>query len=238
MLSFAPSAAAVGHCDLVRITWESNSVRHSVFIKRWALQPKPPQTQPDDGLHEVEFKADGIALVALRCVALHCFFLVLCLRCSYQKCFKNRVECFHFCILLANASPFLGTLPPIFSQNMFEKQDGMPAFLYTFSLPFWSLGYPFWSLMRSFSPFAGIRGTMAEQGAEKVTLLTTLGGLWCPFGAHRGPNAAPTGYPNCPKSLKSGLGKPLGTRIGKCIEFYRFQDAPKPSKTLKYLSRT
>ena len=31
VLSFAPSAAAVWHCDHVRIPCESNSVRHSVF---------------------------------------------------------------------------------------------------------------------------------------------------------------------------------------------------------------
>ena len=79
---------------------------------------------------------------------------------------------------------------------------------------------------------------MAEQGAEKVTLLTTLGGLWCPFGGHWGANGAPTGYPNCSKSFKSDLGKFLGTRIGKCIEFYRFRDPPKPSKPLKYHGKT
>ena len=38
MLSFAPSAAAVWHCDRVRITCERNSVRHSVFFKRWVRQ--------------------------------------------------------------------------------------------------------------------------------------------------------------------------------------------------------
>ena len=38
VLSFAPSAAAVWHCDRVRITRESKSVRHSVFFKRWAGQ--------------------------------------------------------------------------------------------------------------------------------------------------------------------------------------------------------
>ena len=38
LLSFAPSAAAVWHCDRVRITYERNSVRHSVFFKRWAGQ--------------------------------------------------------------------------------------------------------------------------------------------------------------------------------------------------------
>ena len=32
VLSFAPSAAAVWHCDHVRIPCESNSVRHSVFF--------------------------------------------------------------------------------------------------------------------------------------------------------------------------------------------------------------
>ena len=33
-MSFAPSATAVGHCDRVRITCESNPVRHSVSVKR------------------------------------------------------------------------------------------------------------------------------------------------------------------------------------------------------------
>ena len=32
VLSFAPSAAAVWHCDRVRIPCESNSARHSFFI--------------------------------------------------------------------------------------------------------------------------------------------------------------------------------------------------------------
>ena len=35
VLSFAPSAAAVRHCDRVKIACESNAVRHSVFFKRW-----------------------------------------------------------------------------------------------------------------------------------------------------------------------------------------------------------
>jgi len=38
VLSFAPCAAAVWHCDRVRITCESNSVRHNVLFKRWAGQ--------------------------------------------------------------------------------------------------------------------------------------------------------------------------------------------------------
>ncbi len=38
VLSFAPSAAAVGHCDFVRPTCESKSVRRSAFSKRWAWQ--------------------------------------------------------------------------------------------------------------------------------------------------------------------------------------------------------
>ena len=54
MLSFAPSAAAVWHCDRVRITCERNSVRHSVFFKRWAGQCVSI-------IHEVEFKADATA---------------------------------------------------------------------------------------------------------------------------------------------------------------------------------
>ena len=54
VLSFAPSAAAVWHCDRVRITCESNSVRHSVFFKRWAGQFVII-------VHEVEFKADATA---------------------------------------------------------------------------------------------------------------------------------------------------------------------------------
>ena len=36
VLSFAPSAAAVWHCDHVRIPCESNSVRHSVFSQRFS----------------------------------------------------------------------------------------------------------------------------------------------------------------------------------------------------------
>jgi hypothetical protein len=36
VLSCAPSAAAVWHCDRVRIMYGNNSVRHSVFCKRWA----------------------------------------------------------------------------------------------------------------------------------------------------------------------------------------------------------
>ena len=42
VLSFAPSAATVGHCDIVRITCESNPVRHfqdSLFLP----QEGPPQ---------------------------------------------------------------------------------------------------------------------------------------------------------------------------------------------------
>ena len=35
VLSFAPSAAAVRHCDRVRITCEKISARLSVFSKRW-----------------------------------------------------------------------------------------------------------------------------------------------------------------------------------------------------------
>ena len=35
VLSFAPSAAAVRHCDRVKIACESNAVRQSVFFKRW-----------------------------------------------------------------------------------------------------------------------------------------------------------------------------------------------------------
>ena len=38
VLSFAPSAAAVWHCERGRITCERNSVRHNVFFKRWAEQ--------------------------------------------------------------------------------------------------------------------------------------------------------------------------------------------------------
>ena len=38
VLSFAPSAAFVWHCERGRITCERNSVRHSVFFKRWAGQ--------------------------------------------------------------------------------------------------------------------------------------------------------------------------------------------------------
>ena len=38
VLSFAPSAAAVWHCERGKITCESNSVRHDVFFKRWAGQ--------------------------------------------------------------------------------------------------------------------------------------------------------------------------------------------------------
>ena len=53
MLSFAPSAAAVWHCDRVRITRERNSVRQS-FLKRWA-------GQFISIIHEVEFKADATA---------------------------------------------------------------------------------------------------------------------------------------------------------------------------------
>ena len=38
VLSFAPSAAAVGHCDRVRIMCESDPVRHSVSFKHLAEQ--------------------------------------------------------------------------------------------------------------------------------------------------------------------------------------------------------
>ena len=38
VLSFAPSAAAVWHCERGRITCERNSVQHNVFCKRWAKQ--------------------------------------------------------------------------------------------------------------------------------------------------------------------------------------------------------
>ena len=54
VLSFAPSAAAAWHCDHVSITCERNSVRHSVFFKRWAGQFVII-------IHEVEFKADATA---------------------------------------------------------------------------------------------------------------------------------------------------------------------------------
>ena len=63
VLSFAPSAAAVWHCDLVRITCERKSVRHSVFVpalgiafffQRWAGQFVII-------IHEFEFKADATA---------------------------------------------------------------------------------------------------------------------------------------------------------------------------------
>ena len=52
MLSFAPSAAAVWHSDRVKITYKKNSLRHSVFFKRWAGQFV-------SSIHEVEFKADA-----------------------------------------------------------------------------------------------------------------------------------------------------------------------------------
>ena len=41
MLSFAPSAAAVWHCDLVRITRERMSIRHGVLFQRWASRCFP-----------------------------------------------------------------------------------------------------------------------------------------------------------------------------------------------------
>ena len=54
VLSFAPSAAAGWQCDRVRTTRERNSVRRSVFFKRWAVQVVSI-------IHEVEFKADATA---------------------------------------------------------------------------------------------------------------------------------------------------------------------------------
>ena len=36
LLSFAPSAAAVWHCDRVTIRGESKSVRHTFVFKHWA----------------------------------------------------------------------------------------------------------------------------------------------------------------------------------------------------------
>ena len=73
VLSFAPSAAAVWHCDRVRITCESRSVRHSVFFKRWAL----PATV-------VEFKADVTAVI------LYVFVLATV---PWSKSFMEHMQC-------------------------------------------------------------------------------------------------------------------------------------------------
>ena len=54
MLSLAPSATPVGHCDLVRIKCESNSVRHSVVLQCLARQLVII-------IREVEFQADATA---------------------------------------------------------------------------------------------------------------------------------------------------------------------------------
>ena len=59
VLSFAPSAAAVWHCVRMRITCERNSVRHSIFFKRWAGQFVII-------IHEVETKADQGLIEILR----------------------------------------------------------------------------------------------------------------------------------------------------------------------------
>ena len=42
-MSFAPSAAAVWHCDRGRIPCERSSARQSVFVKRWE---RPPPSAP------------------------------------------------------------------------------------------------------------------------------------------------------------------------------------------------
>ena len=62
VLSFAPSAAAVWHCDLLRITRERKSARqsflrsvgHTVFFQR-------REGQFVIIIHEFEFKADATA---------------------------------------------------------------------------------------------------------------------------------------------------------------------------------
>ena len=42
VLSFAPSAAAGGHYDRVRITCECDTVRLNLFLKRWAWRLLAP----------------------------------------------------------------------------------------------------------------------------------------------------------------------------------------------------
>jgi hypothetical protein len=56
VLNFALSAAAGWQCDRVRTMRERNSLRHTVFFKRWAEQFVII-------IFEVEFKADATAAI-------------------------------------------------------------------------------------------------------------------------------------------------------------------------------
>ena len=97
VLSFAPSVAAGWHCDRTRITYESNSVRHSVFFKRWVRQ---------------FVFLEVLSLLVTRCGACTEYRLFLGTvppMLSPKMCLLNKTDC----------TPFFGTVPPISTPTMF-----------------------------------------------------------------------------------------------------------------------
>ena len=144
VLSFAPSAAAVWHCDRERITCERNSARHSVFpFKRLAGQyvfapvfsPRKYKNNKNKTKQNNNncspFLTGNVGGIVPASLSPNRFkkqdgmlaFFWYRLEFPYQKCLKNKTECSPlFC------SSFFGTVPPIVLPKMCKKQDGLFAF--------------------------------------------------------------------------------------------------------------
>ena len=145
LLSFAPSAAAVWHCDRERITCERNSARHSVFpFKRLAGQyvfaPVFSPRKYKNNKNKTKQNNNNCSPFLTGNVG------VLCVQVCPQTCSKNRTKCSPFFLVTASNFPtktvkknktecsplfcssFFGTVPPIFLPKMCKKQDGMLAF--------------------------------------------------------------------------------------------------------------
>ena len=107
LLSFAPSAAAVWHCDRERITCERNSARHSVFpFKRLAGQyvfaPVFSPRKYKNNKNKTKQNSDNCSPFLTGNVG------VLCLQVCPQTGLKNRTE----------GSPFFGTASNFPTKNV------------------------------------------------------------------------------------------------------------------------
>ena len=102
MRSFAPSAAAVWHCDRLRITCESNSVRHNVLFKALGLAALGVPRQPSHNIIIFRLPAGYLTLIhvlngIIRLVVQMFDEFVLVFSSVFAQCIPRRLVHLVFC---------------------------------------------------------------------------------------------------------------------------------------------